>query len=143
MSHSPAPEELDPQYELKRRELSRKGKFAFFIGGTVAFLGGITFALFFFTALTAHSMAGPGSDRDWLVTLGFAAFLYFIGIVLMVGGGLVALIGAGVYLFANWGRALRFHAAGTVPVARAVARQMAEVHDGAQQGAPRPPAPPP
>ena len=69
MSHSPAPqhpptrglegsEAIDPQYEQKRRALSRKGKIALIAGGTVAFLGAILFALFFFTGpVVTHALA--------------------------------------------------------------------------------------
>lgn len=131
-------EEIDPQYEAKRRELSRKGKFALWMGGIVAFLGGVTFALFPLMAIYGQSLfvSGPEPrfDPKGMMALGFAAFLYILGIVLMVAGGIVALIGGGVLLFANTGRAMRFQAAGTVPVARAVVRQVAAMQDEATRG---------
>ncbi|MDI3282554.1 hypothetical protein [Polyangium sp. 15x6] len=126
-------EEIDPQYEQKRRDLTRKGKFALFMGFTVALIGGITFASFALMALFGHSLFHVKAEAQGLMTLGFAAFLYLLGIVLMVAGGLVALGGIAVLLFANTGRMMKFQAAGTLPVARAVVRQVNAMHQETRQ----------
>ncbi|MDI1477273.1 hypothetical protein [Polyangium sp. y55x31] len=126
-------EEIDPQYEQKRRDLSRKGKYALFIGGGVAFLGGVTFASFALMALFGHSLFHVRAEAQGFMTLGFAAFLYFLGIVMMVAGGLVALGGIIVLLFANTGWMMKFQAAGTVPVARAVVRQVNAMQEEMKQ----------